>query len=504
MEASRLAVQAFRLGMTEPYTTHLDYESKIMEYNVLWQYYRNEAYAELSAWASYMAHRGMYRNTQNIYNPVRRLVDFYSGIVYSGMLTPDGQPHDNGQPSAIPFDKDMTPELVSAIAQVFQWSNWAINNHVMVRYGAALGSVLVEVRDSLESGRIQLAVVWPGFVTDLELDDFGNVKEYSIEYTSFDRDEEREYTYKRTVTQESIATFRDDSPHAYGDYPAEYENPYGFAPAVWVKHSDNGTDHGSPAVRSISKIDFLNSLASRAVDQAHRVTGAPLLVAGENIRYLNEQDTPSQPGAKAEPDTLNIIRAAAGSSVHALYMPPGEAMSHVERMMAEIEEDHPELSMYQQLRSMERVSGPGADRMFGDVSAYVSEARSAYDQGLVKMAQMAVAIGGYRANGGGWTQMNSQQEKFSGFDLDSWQDDTLGVNIMPRPLFQPSEYERIQVELAKMQLEQARIGASGASTVGGRIQMLAQQDAQREQETLDAQTAPTPPSQTDLAGNNEE
>lgn len=510
MTASRLAMQAFRLAMTEPYGTHMDFESQIGTYNMLWQYYRNEAYSELDAWASYVDQRGLYRNTVNLYNPVRRLVDFYAGIVYSGMLTPDGMPHDDGQPSAIPFDRDMSPELVIAIAQVFQWSNWAINNHVMVRYGAALGSVLTEVRDDPERGRIQLAVVWPGFVTDLDLDDFGNVKGYTIEYRSYDREEEREYDYKREVDGESIRTYKDNRPFSYDGDPAEHDNPYGFVPAVWAKHVDNGTDHGSPAVRSISKIDYLNSLASHAIDQVHKIVGAPVVVAGDNMRRLIDDEPLPHVDRRHEQDTMDIIQAAAGSSVHALYTPPGEALNHIQQLTTEIEEDHPELSMYQQLRSMERVSGPGADRMFGDVAAYVAEARSAYDQALVKLCQMSVAIGGFRANGGGWTGLNHQQQKFTPFDLESWQDDQLGISIMPRPLFMPSEYERLQIELARMQLEQAKASLASPQVNGGangiteRIRQIAESDSQAEQAALTPQSTPTPPSQTSFsAGGND-
>jgi hypothetical protein len=78
--------------------------------------------------------------------------------------------------------------------------------------------------------------------------------------------------YRKEVDIFSIREYRDRQ------LIKEIDNPYGFAPAVWYKHSDTGAVYGAPAIDgSIAKIDELNSLASHAHDQVHKVIGAPLI-----------------------------------------------------------------------------------------------------------------------------------------------------------------------------------------------------------------------------------
>lgn len=472
MTASRVAYKAFKVALAEPYEQHLEFSTPRSYYRLLWEYYRNEAYSDLEVWQTYLQSRGMYRASVNIYNPVRRLVDFYSGIVYSGSITPDARPHDDGHPSAIPFDTDTDPNMLDAISQVFQWSNWQTENHVMVRYGACVGSSMVEVRDDVQQGRIRFNVVWPGFIDALDLDDYGNVQSYALEYTAYDQEKKTNYTYRREVNRDVISTFRDSSSFAYGDDPAEYANPYGFVPAVWMRHTNSGTDVGYPALRSISKIDYLNSLASHTVDQMHKVVGAPVVISGDSVGKLSDQSGPST-SAENEKDTIEFIRGAAGTSIQTLDMPAGETMAHIEQMMGEIEKDHPELTLYEKMRDMSQITGPAAERLFGDVGSYVNEARAAYDLGTAKLCQMGAAIGGFRANGGGWSDLTPQQQKFAAFNLDSWEDDQLQLTILPRPLVPVSEQEVIQLQRDRIALENERAGSVAVAGVQERIRSLA-------------------------------
>src|SRR5207249_9582643 len=65
----------------------------------------------------------------------------------------------------------------------------------------------------------------------------------------------KSYLYCKEVDANSFRYYRDQEPYDYG-YGAIIENPYGFVPAVWIKHMDVGGDHGSPAIAgSFGKID---------------------------------------------------------------------------------------------------------------------------------------------------------------------------------------------------------------------------------------------------------
>jgi hypothetical protein len=105
------------------------------------------------------------------------------------------------------------------------------------------------------------------------------------------------------------------------------------------------------------------------------------------------------------------------------------------KLIEEIEEDHPELTMYQQLRSMSQVTGPAAERLVGDAASLIDEARSNYDTQSIKLFQMAVAIAGWRANTGAWgNSMSSQQQAFAPFDLESYNQGRLDFEIAARPI----------------------------------------------------------------------
>ena len=93
-------------------------------YPLLWSYYENNAFEEAGKWAAYRSRYRLYKAIRPIYNPTRRLVDFYAGIVYQGAWTVDPahmtEPH-----TAIPFAEGTDRQLLGAIGQVFAWSNCA-------------------------------------------------------------------------------------------------------------------------------------------------------------------------------------------------------------------------------------------------------------------------------------------------------------------------------------------------------------------------------------------
>lgn len=449
-----------------------NFYSRINEYNLLWSYYNNSAFDNVARfvgnsnasslsgrvlWDLYKSNYNLYRNIRLIYNPTESLVDFYASQVYPGVLSRDGIALPDGVPLAIPFSEDTSDDLKAAIAQIWQWSNWQGKKSLEVRYCAALGSVLVEVVDDLESGKVCLEVQWPGHVCDLRLDSSGNVKSYAIEYYAYDQEQHQgQYLYKKVVDQQSIRYYRDNEPYDYGN-GAIVENIYGFCPAVWIKHSDLGGDHGAPAIRgSMGPIDELNNLVSHVHDQIHKVIGAPILISGSGsianlFNTAKRGATSDMVEPSADQESLLMLRGPADSKVSSLAgnLNLADAAVHIDRLLLQIEKRHPELTFYEQLRSMSQVTGPGATRMMGDVEARVIEAQATYDQANISLFRMAVAIAGMRASSGAWGSLNRQQQKFLAFNLDSYERGDLEMEIMPRPLLNSTKLEVAQEKQAK-------------------------------------------------------
>ena len=118
--------------------------------------------------------------------------------------------------------------------------------------------------------------------------------------------------------------------------------------------------------------------------------------------------------------------------------------------------------MYEQLRAQAQVTGPGAEKLVGDTVTYVIDARANYDTQSIKLHQMAVAIGGWRANTGAWgRQLTSQQRVFAPFDLTSYNRGELDFEITPRPLVPMSRMEAMQLEQMEMSIELQRSMNSG-------------------------------------------
>lgn len=453
--AMKAAIAAFRDTGGVPgnpiQTAHQEY------FNFLWSCYKNSQFEDLSAWAQYRTNFQLYRNIRSIYNPTRRLVNFYVAQVYPGVLSEDGSELPDGVQLAIPFSKDTDPKLTSASAQFWQWSNWQSGNKLMVRFGGATGSCLVEILDSVDRGKVSATVRWPGLVADITLDDVGNVKAYILEYDALD-EEGQTYKYRKEVDQEEFRYFKNDVSFDYGDGEV-VENPYGFVPAVWCKHIDEGDDYGVPAISgSISKIDELNGLVSHTHDQVDMLIDSPGIVAGTgsvsrlgqastDIRTATTDEFSAVAATKEKPTKRLLLKGPADAKWIPMTgnLDPDKVLPLIQEQLREIEHDFPELGMYQELRKMSEVTGPGAARMMGDVYSRVLEVSSNYDQQSIKLFQMAVAIAGMRLREGkvGWAQKTDQRMKFAPFNLDSYSQGNLNMAIMPRPLIPMTEDDTI-------------------------------------------------------------
>jgi len=446
----------------------VDLLSRSTYFRMLWQYYDASAFENMGLWQAYRARHRLYRQTRTVYNPTRRLVDFYAGQVYPGVLSEDGKDLPDGVPMAIPLADDTTPEIRAGLGQLWRWSNWQARKGVFVRFGAATGNVLAEVNDDPDEGRVTINVLWPGLVAWMDLTSDGNVKEYALQYWSAD-DNGLRYVYRKEVTADTFRTYRDGRPFGYGDDPPEWPNPYGFVPAVWCQHKHVGGNYGAPAIYgSIPAIDELNSVMSHLNDQVHKVIGAPILVsgAGQQIGPLfgakNQQKRgPTQEWEPADLDREGVlmVSAPADAKVQSLAgdLDITATLAWVSLQVEQIEAAHPELAMYHQLREMSQVTGPAAARLMGDVATAVNEAAASYDLATVRMAGMALAIGGYRANRGDWGPLSAHQRVFTPFDLTSYQRGDLDFSIQPRPLVAQTTREAIQLELQRVSLEQAQV-----------------------------------------------
>jgi hypothetical protein len=404
--------------------------------------------------------QGLYRHIRLIYNPTRRLVDFYPRVVYPGVLSEDGLNLPDGIQSAVPFPEDMNPELKKAIAQFWQWSNFSSLKSKHVREAAKLGVVMREIVDDVVRGKVTERVVKPQYVTDLALDMAGNVKSYAIEFSvqepvaNSNTSATISYNYRKEVDKFEFRYFKNGQPFDYDGFGSVQPNRYGFCPAVWVKHFDSDELVSDPVIAgSIFKINELNNIASLVHDQVKKKVASPFIFWGDGfIQNLSNQtkkpatDELSDPNADRE--SVTMLKGPAGGHIESLSadLDLADAAIYMDKLIYEIEQDHRELVTWEKLSAMTQATGPAVSRLMGDVVGTVLEAQATYDRPTVAIWQMAVAIAGQNLKDriGGWANPTEQQLNFNGFDLDSFRAGKLDFTILPRPLVAPTQQEIAQ------------------------------------------------------------
>lgn len=440
-----------------------DYVSRQTRYAVLWSFYENTAYRTIHSWSKGMrAAYGMYKYSRNIYNPAYRLGSFWQTHLWGGAL--DMAAGDGTEvPSALPI-VTKNEVLRAAIGQTWRNSNWMSRKGITTLWGATMGDVGLRVIDDTDRKKTYIGVVHPSAIESVELDPFGNCKGYVLSEARLDPVAGREEVYYREeATRDDnevvYRTYKNDALYGWDGMPAEWAEPYGFVPFVLVKHNDVGMDWGwAELFPALSKIREVDDLASKVSDQVRKMVDAPWLFSGVDRQKSTPTTTGTAPygNGKAEPSREEIpalygpVGATATPLVAQLDL--AAATGHVAGILAEIERDYPELKQDSANATGDR-SGLALEIDHQPIEDKVIERRANYDDALMRIQQMAVAIGGFRNYDG-----------FEGFDLDSYGRGDLDHAIDPmRPVFRETpgmrrarEQQELAIEIQRMTVEQQR------------------------------------------------
>jgi hypothetical protein len=423
---------------------------------LLRSYFENEMFSDAAMWQTYRARHRLPRGVRAIYNPTRRVCDWMAGRVYGGAAwTEDGRPLPDGTPHVLQFPSDVIeskPQLVIAGLQALNWGNWQAQKSVYVREAAVTGTAFVEIVDDMDRRKVYPEIVPIERVSSVDLDATGNVKAYEIEYRALD-EKGMAFDYRKTVDRDWIREYRNRA------VLSEARNPYGFVAAAWVKHRNTGSVFGAPAIAGvIPKIDEINRLATDVHNYIAKLQKQPVVFYGQAAPAPSVRRGASDEGIVLDDsDSISWLHSTDANGrvepMMQLTANIGDAGTRIDRLMEEIEADLPELTLDRELRAMSQVTGPGADRMMGDVRGRFDEVQANADAGTVKLIQMGVAIAGWRIAQGFWgkpSQLSRHQAKFVGFDLESYASGDLDISLMPRPLIPSTEQERLMaLELRK-------------------------------------------------------
>lgn len=435
-------------------------------YGEAWRLYTGELFESALQSSPYRNDPAVYDQTKLLWKHAEAIVDFYAGVIYQGALPVSGTALPAGAVSAIPIDpqttqKTKTDQLLAAISELFAAWNWQQQMSLRPMYGAALGDCLTELVDDPDRRFVYPQTVWPGYVTQIELDYVGNVRSYTLEYSVTEKRQNgtsETYQYGKKVDGEAFRYFKNGRPFDYGD-GSVVPNPYRFVPAIWDRHRIGapGEVRGRSALHGTRQALLqLNSIFSHAFDFQRKAFFAPIMVAGKGTSKGSDRthDVTSAPG------TFDIVGVPDGANLLQAQFDIGKTSEMLEALRQGIIDENPEARFYQQMRAMQQVTAPGAERLMGDVKNRVDLARSGYDSQTIKLFQMAISMCGMRAHGPEWrvdsggrsVALDRRRSVFLPFDLDSFARGDLAFAIEQRPIVYPTEQERIDTIVQKESL----------------------------------------------------
>lgn len=434
------AFRAFREEMVSSPSQLADefskFDSRRLRYEILWSMYENTVYRNIQDWAiAYKTNFALYKYIRSIYNPSYRLGEFWKAHLWGGGL--DTEDFNTG---ALPIETT-NMALLPAIADIWVWSNWHINKDICTLQGSVMGDAIIKVVDAVEDEKVYLELIHPGTIADLKKDRFGNIKGYTIEESRLHPVSGRPVTYKETAErgpgQEVIyKTFLNNAPFPWNDIAPEWMEPYGFIPMVHVQHNNVGQGWGwSEFHPARSKMHETDDLASMLSDQIRKSINPKWLFTGTKASSAAARTstipttTRPEPG-REEQDALYAADPQAQAIPLVAPLNIEGTILHITEILKELERDYPELK-FDALRAAGEISGTALRVARQPTETKVAQRRANYDNALVRVQQMAVAIGGFRGY-------------FSGLNLDSFDRGALDHSIDDRSVFSVDPVDRME------------------------------------------------------------
>jgi len=405
------------------------YEARVSRYWANEAMYNNIQYRTVALIAAQIKSKyRLYKHIRPVYNPVKRLVDMYPTKAYPGSL--DTEMLETG---ALPITPQTetdagNDQLVEAIKQVLKWSNFGKNKTLYPRTAAKLGDVFLKVVDDRQREKVRFEVLHPGKVKWCNFDPVGNITEVWIEYQRTDPTTDVKYKYSEFINKEMFATYRDGKPYAYyenmfGEMVNEWPNEYGFVPLFLCAFSETDMYYGMTSFHSsIPKIHELNDAASIVNDAARMKVQQLLARSGADSATLNAANQ-SNASNRDEMPMLFLPKEASINPVSPT-LELGDAIVNVDKILAEVERDMPELAMYR-IREQGELSGVAIRSMYGDAVSKFTEANGQFDHTLKSAIQACISIGGMRGYDG-----------FEPFSLDSYDRGDLEFMIKERDIIE--------------------------------------------------------------------
>lgn len=425
----------------------------------------------------------LYKATCQEWRHADAVVSLYEQFVYTGELPRNPEDLTDVEGCAIPIDPQAGPKtandnLLAAIAAIFPVWNYQQNMVLRPKFSAILGDGLVELKDDPKRGFVYPNYIPPWYVTDLQLDEVGNVKAYTVEWDVVQQESKRynapiaaeKYHFTKEVNGSGFWYFKDDRPHPdFGDGSGFEPNPYAFAPAIWDRHEElPDSNRGMSSIqKTMQQTLMLNSVLSHALDYQRKQFAAPIgLVdgpAGQRIEDFRKKIMAALGATEYSADrtaqdimveraieNVPLMPLGEKGSFVALTFDVGKTVEMLQLLMDSIVAENPEARYGQELLKMSQVTGPGAERILAPIVGKVNKSRGRHDPNTVKQLQMAISMISFQLANKGYpadivSARPDRYKPFGDYDLTSYGRGLLDFGIKSRPVFARSQEERAQL-----------------------------------------------------------
>lgn len=498
---------------------------QVGRYDFLWDFwYGRWTFAKALA-ETRKQYPDLYANTRQLWRHADAVVSLYEQFVYIGDLSTDGEALPDGSLGAIPIDAQTGGEatdiaLKRACAEL--WSMWNFRSQMSLRpkFCAILGDCLTELVEDTKRGTVMPRTVWPGYVTDLELDLGNNIKRYTLEYwveipesRAYGVEQRADrYKFRKEVDGTAFRYFKDDKPDESKGPDGIVPNWYGFVPAVWDRFEQVWGNRGIAAIeRTMQQVLEMNSFLSHAWDYQQKGFAAPVGIIGNKAKSRTEraqawrlqQEADPEEAARELAESLDLMPMTDKGAFVTVKMDLGQATDVIKLVMDSVIAESPEARYGQDVLSMTQVTAPGIERALGTISGRLRRARASIDPQTVKMHQMAISMIGARLNAGEIppeivTARSSRYQSFKLYDLDSYGRGLLDFTIPDREWIPDTIDERL-ARLVIIESLQTRYALERAGVDEKNIDLILN-EREAAQEKLDAQITGIQPS--DNSGDN--
>ncbi len=367
-------------------------------YNLLKMYYNNNGlYDELyDALYAVSAHEESLRSLRN---PAYRAVEFYPAKLWPGRVD-----------EALKIQAK-NAKIVEPIQKVWTWSNWAVQKQKVARWLALYGDWFVKVPQSEDRTRVWLQTIYPGSVTEFDLNERGFLDYVRLDVPQKVRDGDsvksmtyteiwdkktqlmRTWLHDKSEMTEATQLGTPTKQAAFSQFGID------FIPIVYTPMRDTGEERGRGTfTQCIDKIDEANRMATRLHQMLFRHNNVIWALRANAIDPTG-RPMPAPTIDKDADDEIELggapmVRLPGNSELQSLVpnLSYNDALRILDAHMIELEHDLPELA-YWRLRDLGELSGKAVQLLLGDAIDKMIEVRGNAESALIRADQMALTIG---------------------------------------------------------------------------------------------------------------